>query len=383
MTSEVKILFIIHIASRNGATVSLLNFSKILKNNGYDLSFIAKNNGELENEFRSLGDYYIWDIPWKYEPNVIKRIYNRLFNSAPLRKKRILKSVQKSKTGLIINNTVTNGDILYSLSNLNTYTITWVHELEYVINIFDIRENNLVKNTFQYSNKYFAASNSVKENLIRNHEINKNDIEVVFEIVDDVTPNEKEPKCVNLTNSGSSFIVGGCGALGWRKGSDLFLQVANDIINKKKVPDIRFIWIGGLPSTAYYYEFLNEIKLFGLENYVSLIEHNLSVLDYYKKMDLFCLTSREDPFPLVMIEAGINNLPILAFEKSGGVTELIEKDYLVPYSDINAMAEKILEFYYNKELLCDCAIKNKNNCIKFMISNMEKTVLELINNISI
>jgi glycosyltransferase involved in cell wall biosynthesis len=53
-------------------------------------------------------------------------------------------------------------------------------------------------------------------------------------------------------------------------------------------------------------------------------------------MDAFALTSREDPFPLVMLEAGMHGLPTVCFESSGGGPEFIGEDAgcAVPYLDL-------------------------------------------------
>ena len=67
-------------------------------------------------------------------------------------------------------------------------------------------------------------------------------------------------------------------------------------------------------------------------------------LDYFAGLDAFALVSREDPFPLVCLEAALLEKPILCFAGAGGTPELIEDDsgFVVPYLDLNAMADKLL-----------------------------------------
>ena len=67
-------------------------------------------------------------------------------------------------------------------------------------------------------------------------------------------------------------------------------------------------------------------------------------LDYFACFDAFALVSREDPFPLVCLEAALLEKPILCFAGAGGTSELIEEDsgFTVPYLDLNAMADKLL-----------------------------------------
>ena len=57
------------------------------------------------------------------------------------------------------------------------------------------------------------------------------------------------------------------------------------------------------------------------------------------------MTSREDPFPLVNLEAAISGVPIICFEKSGGSPEIIDDSsgFVVPYGDTQEMSSIILE----------------------------------------
>jgi hypothetical protein len=56
--------------------------------------------------------------------------------------------------------------------------------------------------------------------------------------------------------------------------------------------------------------------------------------------DIFCLTSREDPFPLVMLEAAALGKPVVCFDRAGGASEFcaLGGGLAVPYLDVEAMA---------------------------------------------
>ena len=62
------------------------------------------------------------------------------------------------------------------------------------------------------------------------------------------------------------------------------------------------------------------------------------VRDYYNAADVFLLTSREDPFPSVVLEAFAAGLPVVAFADTTGCEELIaEHGSLVPVGDLSAV----------------------------------------------
>jgi glycosyltransferase involved in cell wall biosynthesis len=46
----------------------------------------------------------------------------------------------------------------------------------------------------------------------------------------------------------------------------------------------------------------------------------------YQAADVFVLPSREDPFPLVCLEAAATGLPVVAFREAGGMASFIEDD---------------------------------------------------------
>ena len=64
------------------------------------------------------------------------------------------------------------------------------------------------------------------------------------------------------------------------------------------------------------------------------------------------MVSREDPFPLVCLETATLGKPVICFADAGGMPEFVENDsgFVVPYLDIEAVAERILELYANPSL---------------------------------
>jgi glycosyltransferase involved in cell wall biosynthesis len=125
----------------------------------------------------------------------------------------------------------------------------------------------------------------------------------------------------------SSFIWIMSGAVAYRKGTDIISAIA-----KHFDKDILLIWLGpGSSGYSYYVE--QELKFSNIRNVLLLGPKSDDYYDYLSVADGLVLTSREDPFPLVMIEAAALGKPIVAFN-SGGVNEFVqEKMGLVVKSD--------------------------------------------------
>jgi glycosyltransferase involved in cell wall biosynthesis len=141
-----------------------------------------------------------------------------------------------------------------------------------------------------------------------------------------------------------AIIVGGCGLLEWRKGIDIFNYTALQVLNSthKKV---HFIWVGVTKKSEEYYHLMYDLQRMGILDKVHLIEGAVDNLKYMACFDVFFMSSREDPYPLVMIEAGLNKTPVVCFENSGGAVDFVgnEKELIIPYLDIKKASEAILQ----------------------------------------
>lgn len=115
--------------------------------------------------------------------------------------------------------------------------------------------------------------------------------------------------------------------------SDAFLWVMSGSTNLRKgfdlVPDLLahlpknhyLLWLGASRSTGLRTYVLNRVKQEN-RHFIMTGELNENYYDYLNAADGFVLLSREDPFPLVMLEAAYLQKPIVSFA-SGGANEFI------------------------------------------------------------
>ncbi len=140
---------------------------------------------------------------------------------------------------------------------------------------------------------------------------------------------------------GSALILGaGYGDL--RKGFDLFLQAAR--ITRARQAKAHFCWIGTVE--AHLVDQLRpEIDAAVATGLFHLPGHQDDVGAWMSAADAFALTSREDPFPSVALEALASGLRIAAFAGSGGIAELIASDAcgtIVPMADAGELVDALL-----------------------------------------
>ena len=144
------------------------------------------------------------------------------------------------------------------------------------------------------------------------------------------------------------------GSLIWRKGPDLFLQVARRVCGDQAGASAHFVWLGGdLERDPIVQELRADLQKAGLQGRVHFLGSRPDPLNYIDLFDIFTLTSREDPYPLVVLEAAAMGKPIVCFEAAGGAPEFVGDDagFVVPYLDTETMALRVLELLGSESML--------------------------------
>jgi glycosyltransferase involved in cell wall biosynthesis len=345
------ILFISHDASRTGAPIVLLTFLKWLHNNSnHKFIILLRNGGELLEEFQSIAPTINLD-----QSRQRSVLFNRLLTQLKLpsldeiiTKIKLRLFIKKKDIALIYSNTVTNWKLLQELSYTDAPIITHVHELGYYINSqFSFHE---IKNYTKIVDRFIAVSEAVKNYLI-SLGIESKDIEVVYEFIQERTQITNELLLSirseirkELGLSSQDFVALACGTLDWRKGADLFIQVAYFVNKSLTNRPVKFIWMGMDRTGETQKKITHDIEKSGIWNIINIVGSKNNPIDFFIASDIFLLTSREDPFPLVMLESASVGKPIICFDNSGGAVEFVGDDsgFIVPYLDLNAMAEKII-----------------------------------------
>ncbi|WP_282134436.1 glycosyltransferase [Seonamhaeicola maritimus] len=371
-----KILFISHDLSRTGAPNMLLQLIKwYKKNTNNSIDLVGLKGGDFFNEFSSICDNItiIEDKPKSFKVLLSQKVLKKIGIKSKTTKQLVLDVLCENNYDLIYGNTALSLSFSSRLRQRlpRTKLILHVHEMEVMIKRLSPNFKKYVSNV----DKFIAASNPVKENLKRTYKIPSNNIKVINEF------SEFElPQAINKQND-NTFVVGASGLSGWRKGNDVFLQIARII--KKKYPDanIKFIWVGNESSDKLIID--ADIKKLNLSKTVSFIGSTDKPIIHYNNFNLFLLTSREDPFPLVCIEVAKLGKPIICFKDASGTAEIIENGggKVVPYLDIESMANEIIGYYKDRVMLKRDSIKVKELFSVYTADKICPLIQDEINNL--
>ena len=138
------------------------------------------------------------------------------------------------------------------------------------------------------------------------------------------------------------IVVLGAGYGDLRKGFDLFLQAWRS--SERGGHNAVFCWAGRLdPGMAAY--LAPEIAAATATGRFHALGHISDMAACYSAADIFARTSREDPYPTVLLEAACAGLPFVAFAGSGGAADIaarLGRGNLVAMADTEAMAAALV-----------------------------------------
>lgn len=364
------ILLIGHDANRAGAQLVLLNLMRLLKAKGIQMHLLLGEGGPLLSEYEIICPVTLWPVPDRYVVGVLtdkvlgklglwERFYQRQIHrqQQDIRARLAIESVD-----LVLVNTVMSGRWFGQIDIPDrTPVITFVHELAMSVRTYT-RPGDLA-HLLHRTTQLLAVSKATARYYEQEHNVDPTRI-LLYTLID--TPRliqavgqaRQQPDVYAALNLPEhALIVGGCGNAEWRKGNDLFVSIARQVIDREsrqpsRLPaDIHFVWVG-MPSGSLRDDLLLDIKKAGLAERIHLIPPTPDVLRYMARFDVFVLCSREDPYPLVMFEAGLSEVPVVCFDGAGGAPELIGNDggYVVPYLDLDAMSNCLLNLLHSPNL---------------------------------
>jgi glycosyltransferase involved in cell wall biosynthesis len=359
LTGGHPILFVSHQASRTGAPHVLLHLLRWARRYT-DLSFhvLLLRGGPLEPEFRAIADVTVLtDVPFGPELTLAERVlatHKSMSVSRAITTLFRLRLRHLRGVGVVYLNSVCSVPALRFLPSRPRVVITHVHELRMGIDsalspsivapLADADRRDPLRST----DLFIAAADCVTEELVargipagrirRHHEFI--DVERTL-----ASPDRSADARAALGLRPSTRVIVGSGTIEWRKGPDLFVHLARTIVGRRPDDDLYYLWVGGGGDDnagSGGWTLLDDVRRSGLARYVGFVPEHPVPTVYYRLADVFVLTSREDPLPLVSLEASLLGKPVVSFD-SGGMREFLSggAGFVVPYLDVEAMADAV------------------------------------------
>ncbi|MGD9969662.1 MAG: rhamnan synthesis F family protein [Sulfuricurvum sp.] len=303
-----------------------------------------------------------------------------------------LKNILKKRPiSCVVCNSIVTYPVLHAAYDLELPTLCLVHEFaEYT------RPLGTVYNVFKHANQIIVPAkiieNSLCEEYYKNVVLKKhpNHIHVIPQgklplnpglYGEEFSVNELY-KIFKIKNANETKIIVGSGWVHIRKGVDLFAAMARYI---KQLYDgkCKFVWVGDgfdfINDLSYSVWLKREIKYLGLEDDFVFLKHQKTLDTLFSISDVFCMTSRMDPFPNVVIDAMHHDLHIACFEDASGSVEFLKQHNgnctIVGYLDTYRLAEGIVHHLNKTDIMINT---NKNIVTQFLNFNQYVDMIEEI-----
>ena len=122
------------------------------------------------------------------------------------------------------------------------------------------------------------------------------------------------------------------------------------------------------------------INQYGIAHSVYIFPPTKDIIDKYINASIYVMSSRYEGFPMVLPEAMVCGLPCVSFDAPCGPSEIItqgEDGFVVPFGDIQGLADKLELLMDNENLRCQMGIKARSNIMRYSVDNIMKQWEEL------
>ena len=372
-----KICFISNEAARTGAPAILLGLIQWLQaHHQLETVNVLMRDGALRPDFERTGTTHTW-IPT--DLNQPERLHKRL---AKLLRQRgntdpgawLTAILENEQPDIIYLSTLVLGKYLQQFKKLpHQHIVTHVHEL--LPSLRQLSNDQQVQTQLGLSDLVIACAPCVAETLSNIYQLPASKTIIIPEYIipatsgSELAPSEQTPALVarelgtiplldNALRNGTPIIGIGGNPIN-RKGFDLFPLLVQECKRHFGGTPFHAVWIGCGEGSAAHGAMDWDLTRMGLADSVSLVP-SVSMPAFRWLLSRFAvltLLSREDPFPLVVLEAGLLGVPTVCFAGSGAIPDLAAEGSAVSvdYLDLPAFAAAVRRLCLHPEEACGIA----------------------------
>ncbi len=166
------------------------------------------------------------------------------------------------------------------------------------------------------------------------------------------------------------------------KSLETWIEIADNIINKKKRTDFFFVQIGTFSERTE--ALLNSIKTLNLEKHVIFMGYTPNASNFLPQFDISLITSQSEGIPQVIYESMYHKTPVIS-TNVGGIPEIIENEktgLLAPMHNDIMLTDLVLSLAKDPDMQRDFVKKGYTKLIEnFTTDIMAKQTLEIYKNI--
>jgi glycosyltransferase involved in cell wall biosynthesis len=193
------------------------------------------------------------------------------------------------------------------------------------------------QHTMRWAGRVFAVSKGVARSMNGG-----DDVEVLYHGIDMEAVQATTDRLgvrEELGISNDAFVIGTVANLRWEKGYDVLLKAARRLLLESKTgTNTWFLSVGQGPLED---ELMVLHDQFGLGDRFRFLGYRGDATRVMSTFDVFCLASRHEGLPVVLMEAAALGIPIVATDV-GGIREVVAADNLVATDDVDALVNGLV-----------------------------------------
>ena len=318
-----RLLFVSHSGRRSGASNSLLKLLKYLRTE-HEVAVVIPFAGGLSSALEQEGiPWYVTRFLYTHIPALVWWIWRRDFD-------------------LVYGNNFSAAAYL-SLIATKLLRKPFVWHIREVFR--DVHAGPAVYRRVRHADAIIAVSEASARSVKRY--VPEKDVVVVYNGIEtaDFTLSRCEAKryvhgALNVADE--SIVVISVGSICALKNQLQAVEAAASVI--KNHSSVAFCFLGMFHEPDYVAHLKEQAAQLGLENNIHLLGFQNNVATYLRGSDILLHTSVQEAHPRVVLEAMAAELPVVAYDVPGGISETVvptQTGYLVPFGDIRGISQAI------------------------------------------
>lgn len=327
-----RILLISHDLSLTGAPLVLFNMSKYLIELGFSVDVITYNGGNSYELFDKYAEIGIVPVFIDNDEEKIK----------------VFCTKNAGNYDLIICNTVVTYKFAEIARRLNARVVWYVHEAE-LLNAYMYRYPDFAKIFSEFDKIYTVSkyASKVAKRYNRKIKILPNGIEDVFE---------------QFYCNKDSLTFGYIGSIAKVKGVDVLVDSYMEL--SKKYTNTKLI-IAGIAYDSFMDELVQKTEKYSNICWIGNVDGE-SKKEFFNKIDVLCVPSRDDSCPLTVFEGCMYGKPVITTKKTGSnyIVKNKQNGFILPSLNSNSLYKALEYFCLNPDKTVGMQQKSRSIFLK-------------------
>jgi glycosyltransferase involved in cell wall biosynthesis len=359
-----RVLLVTHEASLSGAPRVALLIARTLTEMGHQVHVLSRRPGPLLDDFSRIARTRI-------EP--LYRVRRRIWLTSAIRALALVvdtvlatASLLRYRPDLVYLNSTSAGVYLRPALWLRRRVVLHGHESTEVARLFLTRTRSL---GLMSRAELVGCSAAVQHTLAELADRPSSEVAMIPSVPDDRLVQEQALAGNIVDVSPGEIVIGCCGTVERRKGTDLWLEIAGRV--REALPDVplRFLWIGKVVDAGLVPD----------EERGAFVGPTPNPYPLMSRFDVATLTSRDDPFPLVVLESMMLGVPVVAFDVGEVGYQVGDGGVIVPQEDTAAFADAVIALVTDAGYRADLARRARARAtVHFSTKPFADALIELV-----